>query len=49
MWPIWCNLKYGIAKWKCAATERWCEIVRNDGAACNVVWFGMSEMVFDVE
>ena len=28
----------------------WCDMVRNDGLTCNVVWFGiMSEMVFDVE
>ena len=26
-----------------------CDMARNDGLTWNVVWFGMSEMVFDVE
>ena len=55
MWPIQCDLKYGIAKWNSVLREvleqyeMW-DMVRNDGLTWNVVWFGiMSEMVFDVE
>ena len=41
----WCDLKYGIANWKCAARGAG-DMVRNDGVTWNVVWFGiMSEMV----
>ena len=46
--PIWCDLKYGTAKWN-SVLRCWCDMVRSDGVMWNVVRFGMSEMVFDVE
>ena len=55
MWPIWCDLKYGIAKWNSVLREmlvryEMCDMVRNVGVTWNVVWFGiMSEMALDVE
>ena len=54
MWQIWCDLKYGIAKWNSVPREvlvryEMCDMVRND-VTWNVVWFGiMPEMAFDVE
>ena len=41
MWPIWCDLKYGIAKWNSLLRE---VLVRNDGVTsveCGVAWFLM--------
>ena len=52
MWPIWCVLKYGIAKWNSVLREvlvryEMREMVRNDGPTWNVVWFRiMPEMAF---
>ena len=48
---IWCDLKYGSAKWNSVLREvlvryEMCDTVRNDGVVWTVMWFGMSEMVF---
>ena len=54
MWPIWCDLKYGIAKWNSVLQEvlvrhEMCDMVKNDGVTWTGVWLRMSEMGFDVE
>ena len=55
MWPIWCDFKYGIAKWNSGVLlevpcDMKCATVRNDGVMwIAVVWSGMSKMVFDVK
>ena len=56
MWPIWCDLKYGIAKWNSVLREvLWyeiCVMVRIGDVMwnqCGVTWMPEMVTVFDVE